>query len=165
MPAIIVGQPQKSDRFQVTFIEATVDKRMISIDFYDDRKRRIPIAKNALFTYLAFRASSNRQIIPSLGGQMYIYAFGPLPGRLTIGGVFLTTPECGQTNQSQEETNLISILSNTYQNFIVHKYIKPLFIVIENKEFMSFFDHLSFEFKDPSTRLGGFIFSFATLMT
>ena len=108
-------------------------------------------------TYFSNTLPSNRQITPTLDRVIFIYAFGPLPLRVVIGGIMFSN-YCGGDGQIIYGNPLATL--DMLSNYAVHNTVQPIRIFINNLYVDAFLDQIRVEYRDPSSRIGGFLLLF-----
>lgn len=108
-------------------------------------------------TYFSNTLSSNRQVTPTLDRMIFIYAFGPLPLRVVVGGIILSN-YCGANEQIIYGNPLITL--DRLSDYAVHNTVQPIRIFVKDLYVDAFLDQVRVEYRDPASRIGGFLLLF-----
>ncbi|MGB9592228.1 MAG: hypothetical protein ACPL1K_06900 [Candidatus Kryptoniota bacterium] len=108
-------------------------------------------------TYFSNTLASNRQVIPTMDRFIFIYAFGPLPNRIVLGGLIFSN-YCGADGQIVYGNPLATLNALSY--YAVHNNVNPIRINISGGYIDAFLDQMRVEYRDPATRVGGFLLMF-----
>lgn len=107
-----------------------------------------------VFTYIAGQLSSNRQVTPALNRSIYIYAFGPLPQRIVLGGIMFFN-YCNDNGEVVTGNPLVAL--DAISAYMVHNSIQPVIVTLQGLRITGFIDQVKYIFKDPDSRIGGFL--------
>lgn len=130
-----------------------------------------------LITYYSTTISSNKQAIPSLGNRTYIYGFGMLPISIQLGGIMLPNIKWSEPvkEKGKDKYDIVEVvfsnldLADFLSGLMVHETTTPFTIYLANKtvndiklaKFQKCFLHrIRVEYKNPTTRIGGFFLGF-----
>ncbi len=146
---------------EVSVIDALPATSVLQLEIYaftGSGYRPLKLLDNGIIpTHISTRLSTNRFVVPSLDRRIYIYAFGSLPMRVNIAGLLIRNEGCGSSNKAKVPLHYLDYISQTY---MLHNSSYPMYIVIDGGTIQAYLDHVSFEFRDPAQRIGGFVMSF-----